>query len=105
MNGDGDDSSSVVSSVTGFPAREVVGFNVGTKERYSVESGDGVQPGTGGIFGGGPRWAAMGRGAWRKGVNLGVGETLPIERQMASKVSLSVSTSFLTVTLPLCRFS
>lgn len=88
---DDDDSSSIVSSVTGFPGRGVVGFSVGEKG----SSGRGQDVG-GGISSeldhgtGGAREERDVSPASRtvRGTlsNVQPRDSLPIERQMASKV-------------------
>lgn len=83
-----DDNSSIVSSVTEFPGRAAVGFHVdGEREQESMRQGERI----GAICGGGGSLrgyeTARGRRERIRGsAAVGLEETIPVERQMASKV-------------------
>lgn len=79
---DDDESSSIVSSVTGFPG--AVGFSVAEGEPF--ERGDGLLAGASGCWPG--RSEVRRASGGRAGVLVGSGDSMQIERQMASKVNV-----------------
>lgn len=86
-----DDCSSAVSSVTGFPGGDDVGFNL----ENGVSTGrENKVVATGICSGGGDRGGRRGEdGAEAKAMIAGPEKSLPIERQMASKVNRSSPSS------------